>query len=579
MKSLIKPLGRSLTLAIMTSALLDVYALATDATEAPKPAKSTASTASTPSRTVTTPGQVASGPEADTPQAQAETGLNALQKQAKPPQNANSDEVAATEASPNQEPAETATTQPTPATPQTAQTQAAPSSPTATPTATPAPAATATPASENTVAGQQEDETLTPEAAVAEQQEGERSAQQAQPAPEDEPSGLNELAIAKQSATQEKVAQQQTPTPEVAAAPDPDIIPTHRIVLPEGSRFFRNACTASSPAASSPALKTPTRPVVSTVPLTEVSTADSSDLALKKQPKLSAGRANPLLKFMQGLELEPFQAANADSEVDSLPAVAVSDGSTQSLDRQEIGKNVEKEAAPGDKATEPLADIGQHLPSLKVATPPTAVTTLPPLPEFPALAQTSLPSAPRLISNPVPLESTTAEVSATASDQPIAALVDCDGATATQGNITPFQWAGMTYPLPFAVPLTSGFGWRVHPISGDRRFHKGIDLAAPMGTPVLAATSGRVVAADNISGYGLTVVIEGAGRRNLYAHLSGMAVRPGTEVKAGTVIGWVGSTGNSTGPHLHFETQVLTGEGWMAVNPLSVSNTLVAQSR
>jgi murein DD-endopeptidase MepM/ murein hydrolase activator NlpD len=562
MKSLIKPLGRSLTLAIMTSTLLDVYALATDASEAPKPVKPTPATTSAAPDAATVSGQATSNTDSEITQVQAEDGIDFLQKQAKTPQPSTPDTQTA-----EGESSAPATAQSTPA----ATPQAQPAPPAATP---PSPSASAPTPPEASVAAQGEDLSEA-EAAAVEQPEGETTAQQTPPASEGEASGLEQLAIAKQSSTQEKTAANATPPPEVATAPDPDIIPTHRIALPDGSRFFRNACTANLPAP-----KTIPRPVVSTVPLEE-SDADLANLSLKKQPKLSAGRANSLLKFMQALELEPFQAANPPADTDSLPAVAISDGSMGNLDRQQIQKGepaatLDRKQTDG-KETELLADIGQQLPSLKVATTPTAVTTLPPLPELPTLAQTSLPSVPRLISNPVPL-ATAAEVNQTPSDQPIAALVDCDGATATLENITPLQWAGMTYPLPFTAPLTSGFGWRVHPISGDRRFHKGIDLAAPMGTPVLAATSGRVVAADNISGYGLTVVIEGAGRRNLYAHLSGMAVRPGTEVKAGTVIGWVGSTGNSTGPHLHFETQVLTGEGWMAVNPLATA-ALMAQSR
>jgi murein DD-endopeptidase MepM/ murein hydrolase activator NlpD len=132
------------------------------------------------------------------------------------------------------------------------------------------------------------------------------------------------------------------------------------------------------------------------------------------------------------------------------------------------------------------------------------------------------------------------------------------------------KWVGAVFPLPIPAPITSLFGWRVHPILGESRFHSGVDIGAPFGTPVLASLSGRVVAADQMGGYGLAVVVEtsDATQRNLYAHLSGIAVRPGTEVKQGTVLGWVGSTGLSTGPHLHFETQRLTASGWTAVDPL-----------
>jgi hypothetical protein len=134
----------------------------------------------------------------------------------------------------------------------------------------------------------------------------------------------------------------------------------------------------------------------------------------------------------------------------------------------------------------------------------------------------------------------------------------------------------LAFPLPTPAEITSLFGWRVHPITRDRRLHTGVDLGAPMGTPVLAALSGQVVVADAMGGYGLTVVIENQSipQRNLYAHLSGIAVQPGAQVAQGSVIGWVGSTGNSTGPHLHFETQALTTNGWVAVDPLPASRSV-----
>lgn len=126
----------------------------------------------------------------------------------------------------------------------------------------------------------------------------------------------------------------------------------------------------------------------------------------------------------------------------------------------------------------------------------------------------------------------------------------------------------LLFPLPIPAVITSAFGWRVHPISGDQRFHSGTDIGAPMGTPVLAAYAGRVAIADFLGGYGLTVTLdhkEGT-QQTLYAHLSEIFVRPGEWVPQGTVIGRVGSTGNSTGPHLHFELRESTQEGWVALD-------------
>ncbi|MCC5952510.1 MAG: peptidoglycan DD-metalloendopeptidase family protein [Acidimicrobiia bacterium] len=113
--------------------------------------------------------------------------------------------------------------------------------------------------------------------------------------------------------------------------------------------------------------------------------------------------------------------------------------------------------------------------------------------------------------------------------------------------------------------ITSPFGPRVHPIYGIARMHNGVDLAGSMGTPILAAGDGVVVFAENQGGYGLTVVIDhGNTLGTLYAHMSSFAVRPGDIVSAGDVLGGVGSTGLSTGPHLHFEVRILG----QPVNPM-----------
>jgi len=126
-----------------------------------------------------------------------------------------------------------------------------------------------------------------------------------------------------------------------------------------------------------------------------------------------------------------------------------------------------------------------------------------------------------------------------------------------------------TFMFPLTIPavITSLFGWRIHPISGAYSFHAGTDLGAPQGTPVVAAVDGRVELADFLGGYGLTVVLRHSEtQESLYAHLSRVFVRPGERVSQGTVIGLVGSTGNSTGPHLHFEWRALTSAGWVPVN-------------
>jgi murein DD-endopeptidase MepM/ murein hydrolase activator NlpD len=105
--------------------------------------------------------------------------------------------------------------------------------------------------------------------------------------------------------------------------------------------------------------------------------------------------------------------------------------------------------------------------------------------------------------------------------------------------------------------LTSGFGWRRSPISRSQKMHSGVDVSAPRGTPVRATASGTIVMARYNSGYGRMVAIDhGYGITSRYAHNSRLMVREGDWVEAGEMIATVGSTGQSTGPHLHFEMLV-----------------------
>lgn len=124
----------------------------------------------------------------------------------------------------------------------------------------------------------------------------------------------------------------------------------------------------------------------------------------------------------------------------------------------------------------------------------------------------------------------------------------------------------------FALPITgavisSGFGWRVHPITGERRLHKGVDFAAPTGTPIFAAADGVVTDAGwTDGGYGNIVELRhGDGSVTLYAHTNRVYVSKGQVVNKGQAIAEVGTTGRSTGPHLHFEVQP---DGKTAVDPM-----------
>ena len=116
------------------------------------------------------------------------------------------------------------------------------------------------------------------------------------------------------------------------------------------------------------------------------------------------------------------------------------------------------------------------------------------------------------------------------------------------------------------MALTSRFGMRGHPTLGGARMHSGIDLAAPSGSPVYATASGTISFANWKGGYGLLVVVEhGAQLQTRFGHLSRVMVAPGQGVVKGQVLGLVGSTGRSTGPHLHYEVR----RGGTAVNPLA----------
>ena len=110
---------------------------------------------------------------------------------------------------------------------------------------------------------------------------------------------------------------------------------------------------------------------------------------------------------------------------------------------------------------------------------------------------------------------------------------------------------------PCSGTVVSDFGWRIHPILGIELFHTGIDIAAPYGTPIKATANGTVTMAAWYGGYGnCTIIDHGDGLSTLSAHQSSMRVAAGQTVTQGQVIGYVGSTGLSTGPHLHFETRV-----------------------
>ncbi|PID14464.1 peptidase M23 [Sporosarcina sp. P34] len=131
-----------------------------------------------------------------------------------------------------------------------------------------------------------------------------------------------------------------------------------------------------------------------------------------------------------------------------------------------------------------------------------------------------------------------------------------------------------TWTKPTTGTFTSGFGWRIHPISKVRKQHRGMDISAPTGTPVVAAGDGVVSYAGSMEGFGNVIMIthsvKGQILTTVYGHLSTISTSSGQSVDKGQFIGAVGSTGFSTGPHLHFEVHVgnFSATGPSAVNPL-----------
>ncbi|MGE5579786.1 MAG: peptidoglycan DD-metalloendopeptidase family protein [Bacillota bacterium] len=128
------------------------------------------------------------------------------------------------------------------------------------------------------------------------------------------------------------------------------------------------------------------------------------------------------------------------------------------------------------------------------------------------------------------------------------------GATVTRSLQILSRSSSFTWPAK--GPVSSSFGWRIHPVSGQSSHHDGIDIAASQGSNVYAAASGEVTFADWYAGYGRLITIDhGGGIETWYGHLSGFVASEGDRVYAGDIIGYVGQSGTATGPNLHFEVR------------------------
>ena len=135
-----------------------------------------------------------------------------------------------------------------------------------------------------------------------------------------------------------------------------------------------------------------------------------------------------------------------------------------------------------------------------------------------------------------------------------------DAGSAGGGGGSAYSTGSFIFPVASYSYISSRFGERIHPITGELKNHNGMDIASNMGTTVYAADGGKVVLAEWYGGYGNCIMIDhGNGYKTLYGHLSVISVKNGQSVTQGAAIGQVGSTGNSTGPHLHFEVYLNGG--------------------
>ena len=146
------------------------------------------------------------------------------------------------------------------------------------------------------------------------------------------------------------------------------------------------------------------------------------------------------------------------------------------------------------------------------------------------------------------------------------------------GSLSTSDWARLAAApslWPIEGPVTGSFGERIDPFNGEGAFHTGIDISSPSGTAIIAPADGTVIATSFVNGYGRTIIIDhGYGMSTLYGHLSGFAVAERETVHRGDVIGFVGSSGRSTGSHLHYEVRIHN----TPVNPHKYLRTIWARS-
>jgi murein DD-endopeptidase MepM/ murein hydrolase activator NlpD len=236
-------------------------------------------------------------------------------------------------------------------------------------------------------------------------------------------------------------------------------------------------------------------------------------------------------------------------------------------------KLASREAIAGTaRSTVFASDVNNLKPNVKISGVPASITEpaveiFVPQPRTQLIKVQPVTRLPRFIKTNV-IPSVTAIPTLRPNGNPTPFTQPAQATTAYANSGTPGSNVQLIYPLMNPARITSRFGWRTHPLTGSRRFHSGLDIAAPSGTPVVATATGTVISAGWNGGYGKAIVIQhNDTQQTLYGHLSEIDVQPGQQIAQGTVIGLVGSTGNSTGPHLHFEARSPGATGWVAVDP------------
>ena len=280
-------------------------------------------------------------------------------------------------------------------------------------------------------------------------------------------------------------------------------------------------------------------------------------------------------RFEQARKLLQDPAISADVRIQILSNINSLESASRTVGITQIKDPLKKSAIASIKPIPPTIAVKKTPVSVPIRTARSSIVTI----QVPRAIQ-SLPIQQKaLVNDP------TAPIASDSIGGYIDQLVTPKNLQAYNRNLPKLRSGDqILYPLPQPVPVTSGFGWRQHPVTGVRRFHSGVDLGAGQGTPVIAARGGKVTIADRMGGYGLAIVLQqpDGSQDTLYAHLSQIFVRPGEKIQPGTIIGRVGSTGLSTGPHLHYEARRMTNSGWTAVDPagqLEAARVRLVQAR